>query len=134
MANLRQLFKVSVLCSALLGAVAVQAHHSPAAWEITKRNSVTGVVKDASFRNPHGQITLVVTNDKGQAEEWRVETSAANLLRRRGWDFSKVTPGIKITVMGHLNKENPREIYIREIQFEDGTLFGDKGGNDAALD
>jgi hypothetical protein len=36
--------------------------------------------------------------------------------------------------MGHLNKENPREIYIREIQFEDGTLFGDKGGNDAALD
>jgi hypothetical protein len=41
---------------------------------------------------------------------------------------------VKIRVVGHLNKEQPREIYIREIHFEDGTVFGDKGGNDAALD
>lgn len=123
-------------CGALvaMAALAAHAHHSPAAWDLTKRNSVTGVVKEASFRNPHGELRLTVTNDKGQAEEWRVETSAANLLRRRGWDFSKVQPGMKVTVTGHLNKEQPREIYIREIQFQDGTHFGDKGGNDAALD
>jgi hypothetical protein len=125
---------MAVAAAATLAAFAVQAHHSPAAWDVTKRNSVTGVVKDASFRNPHGEIKLMVTNDKGQVEEWRIETSAANLLRRRGWDFSRVTPGLKVTVTGHLNKEVPREIYIREIQFEDGTHFGDKGGNDAALD
>ncbi|WP_374519818.1 DUF6152 family protein [Hydrogenophaga sp.] len=131
---IRQLVQAAAVAALTLGTVAVHAHHSPAAWEITKRNSVTGVVKDASFRNPHGQITLAVTNEQGQTEEWRVETSAANLLRRRGWDFSKVTPGLKIRVVGHLNKEQPREIYIREIHFEDGTVFGDKGGNDAALD
>jgi hypothetical protein len=131
---IRQLVQAAAVAALTLGTVAVHAHHSPAAWEITKRNSVTGVVKDASFRNPHGQITLAVTNEQGQTEEWRVETSAANLLRRRGWDFSKVVPGVKIRVVGHLNKEQPREIYIREIHFEDGTVFGDKGGNDAALD
>lgn len=117
-----------------VAAAAAHAHHSPAAWDVTKRSSVKGVVKDASFRNPHGEMRLVVTNDKGKAEEWRVETSAANLLRRRGWDFSKVKPGMTIEVTGHLNKEQPREIYIREIRFEDGTAFGDKGGNDSALD
>ena len=99
----RQLVQAAAVAALTLSSVTLHAHHSPAAWEITKRNSVTGVVKDASFRNPHGQITLVVTNDKGQAEEWRVETSAANLLRRRGWDFSKVVPGIKITVFFFCN-------------------------------
>lgn len=130
----RQLIQAAAVAALSLSAVTVHAHHSPAAWEITKRSSVSGVVKEASFRNPHGLLTLQVTNEKGQVEEWRVETSAANLLRRRGWDFSKVVPGIKVTVVGHLNKEQPREIYIREIHFEDGTVFGDKGGSDAALD
>jgi hypothetical protein len=118
----------------LMVAGAVQAHHSPAAWDVTKRNSIKGVVKEASFRNPHGEIKLTVTNDKGQTEEWRIETSAASLLRRRGWDFSRITPGTPITATGHLNKETPRELYLREVQFQDGTGFGDKGGNDAALD
>lgn len=130
----RLLIQVATVLTMGLSAVAVHAHHSPAAWEITQRSTVSGEVKEASFRNPHGLLKLAVRNDKGETEEWHVETSAANLLRRRGWDFSKVTPGLKIKVVGHLNKEQPRQIYIREIHFEDGTVFGDKGGNDAALD
>lgn len=130
----RLLIQVATVLTMGLSAVSVHAHHSPAAWEITQRSSVSGEVKEASFRNPHGLLKLAVRNDKGETEEWHVETSAANLLRRRGWDFAKVTPGIKIKVVGHLNKEQPRQIYIREIHFEDGTVFGDKGGNDAALD
>ncbi len=117
-----------------LGSAGVSAHHSPAAYDITVRTSKTGVVKEVSFRNPHGLITMSVTNEKGVVEEWSVETSAANLLRRRGWEFSRVTPGAKVTVTGHLNKEVPQNIYIREIKLEDGTVFGDKGGNDNALD
>lgn len=130
----RRLTRFAVLLSALLGGATVSAHHSPAAYDITVRTSKTGVVKEVSFRNPHGHITLIVTNEKGQAEEWSVETSAANLLRRRGWEFARVTEGQKVTVTGHLNKEVPKDLYIREIKLEDGTVFGDKGGNDNALD
>ena len=104
------------------------------AWDVTTRISKTGMVKEVSFRNPHGQLILMVTNEKGQIEEWLIETSAANLLRRRGWIFSKVTPDIKIRVVGHPNKEQSRQIYAREFHFEDGSFFGDQGGNDAALD
>lgn len=112
----------------------VGAHHSPASYDITRRTTVTGVVKEAFFRNPHGHITLVVADAKGKTSEWSIETSAANLLRRRGWVFSKVKPGVKGTFTGHPNKTVARDIYLREIKFADGTAFGDKGGSDQALD
>ena len=131
---IRQLVRAATVVALGLSAVAVHAHHSPAAWEIGQRNSVSGEVKEASFRNPHGLLKLAVRNDKGEIEEWHIETSAANLLRRRGWDFSKVQPGMTVKVVGHPNKEQPRQIYIRELHFQDGSFFGDKGGNDSALD
>lgn len=109
------------------------AHHSPASYDITKRTTLTGVIKEAMFRNPHGKMVVEVKNG-AKVESWDVETSAANLLRRRGWDFSKFRPGATITIYGHLNKTLPRVIYIREVRFADGTFFGDKDGNDKALD
>lgn len=114
-------------------APAVSAHHSPASYDLTKRTTLTGVVKQAMFRNPHGHVVLTVRVGN-RTEEWQVETSAANLLRRRGWVFTKFAPGARVTVYGHLNKTLPRVIYVREARFGDGTFFGDKEGNDKALD
>lgn len=122
---------------ALAGAVvatSASAHHSPAAFDLTKRTSVTGLVKSAFFRNPHGEIVVSVRDAKGKVTDWQLETSAANLLRRRGWDFSQVHPGITATFVGHANKTVPNFVYIREIHLQNGTVFGDKDGNDKALD
>lgn len=118
---------------ALTVSAAAVAHHSPASYDLTKRSTVTGVIKSAMFRNPHGRIVLVVKAG-GKTEEWKIETSAANLLRRRGWDFAKFKPGATITLFGHMNKTIPLDFYVREAKFADGTFFGDKGGNDQALD
>jgi hypothetical protein len=126
----------SIVTAAVLTAVAIpaSAHHSPASYDITRRVTVTGVVKEASFRNPHGHVTLQVADAQGRITEWSIETSAANLLRRRGWVFSKVKPGVRGTFIGHPNKTVVRDIYLREIRFTDGTAFGDQGGSDQALD
>ncbi|MCC6480999.1 MAG: hypothetical protein IT554_01130 [Sphingomonadaceae bacterium] len=109
------------------------AHHSPASFDLTKRTTMSGVIQQAMFRNPHGKMVLNVKVGNA-VEKWEVETSAANLLRRRGWNFTKFRPGASITVYGHLNKTLPRNIYVREVRFADGTFFGDKEGNDKALD
>lgn len=105
-----------------------------ASYDITRRVSVSGEVKEAFFRNPHGHVVLIVTDARGRTTEWQIETSAANLLRRRGWVFSKVKPGVQATFTGHPNKTVQRDVYLREIRFSDGTVFGDQGGNDKALD
>lgn len=114
-------------------AATVFAHHSPASYDLTKRTNITGTIKQAMFRNPHGKMVVDVKVGN-RVESWNVETSAANLLRRRGWDFSKFKPGASVTIYGHLNKTVKQDIYIREVRFSDGTFYGDKEGNDKALD
>jgi hypothetical protein len=120
--------------SAAMLATPAEAHHSPAAFNLETRDEVTGVVKKATFRNPHGHIDLVVTDESGQEVVYELETSAANLLRRRGWDFSKVKRGETVTAIGHPHKEQSNIMYIRAIRLSDGTMFGDPDGKDQALD
>lgn len=110
------------------------AHHSAVAWNLSTRITITGVVKQAAFRNPHGHLDVTVTDEKGNSVDWGVETSSMNLLVRRGWKPSKVKAGDKITVIGHPNKVEPHEIYMREIKLSDGTFFGDPEGKDTQLD
>lgn len=119
-----------------LAAIAIPAwaHHSPASYDTTRRVQIQGAVQTAFFRNPHGHIELQVKDARGKVATWQIETSAANLLRRRGWVFSKVKQGVTGTFVGHPNKTVPNDIYLREIVFSDGTRFGDKGGNDNVLD
>lgn len=119
---------------ALALAIPAFAHHSPASYDTTRRVTIQGTVKTAFFRNPHGHITVEVRDARGRVSEWQVETSAANLLRRRGWVFNRVRAGVTGTFVGHPNKTVANDIYLREIQFSDGTRFGDQGGNDNVLD
>lgn len=123
-----------LVLSATMLAMPATAHHSPAAFNLETRSEVTGVVKKATFRNPHGHIDLLVTDESGEELVFELETSAANLLRRRGWDFSKVKRGDTITATGHPHKEQGQVMYIRAIKLSDGTQFGDPEGKDQALD
>ena len=110
------------------------AHHSAVSWILEQRITITGTVKTVAFRNPHGHLDVIVTDDKGVSTEWGVETSAMNLLVRRGWKPGKVNIGDKVTIIGHPNKTQPNEIYMREMKLADGTFFGDPEGKDQQLD
>lgn len=134
---MKKLFSVLTgffVAAVLLAVVPVSAHHSPAAFDLEQRVTITGVVKKATFRNPHGHLDILVTGEDGKVVEWEVETSASNLLRRRGWDFKAIKRGETVTVLGHPHKEKPAIMYIRAITLPDGTMFGDPEGEDNALD
>lgn len=124
---------LTLLAAVLAAPAVVQAHHSPASFDLTRRTTLTGVIHQSQFRNPHGRMLLDVRTGN-RVVRWEVETSAANLLRRRGWVFSRFRAGTTVTVYGHLNKTVPNYIYVREARFADGTFFGDSEGNDQALD
>lgn len=142
---------LALICGfALLLPAVAQAHHSAAGYDTQKRVAIKGTIKKVSFRNPHGHIELMVDGKPieaavflkdgmpsvagGKEVEWEVETAAANLLRRRGWDFRAVKKGQTVTLIGHPSKDKKPIMYLREIHFEDGTVFGDPDGADKALD
>jgi Family of unknown function (DUF6152) len=131
--------KAGILISALtvvattFGGFAI-AHHSGAQWNLTKRVSVQGKVQSVVFRNPHGTMEVVAKGPGGKSVTWHVETSAVNLLMRRGWKPGRIKIGEVVTVTGHLKKIPGNDLYLREVRLADGTVFGDPTGNDKQLD
>lgn len=100
------------------------AHHSPASYDTENKVTLRGVLKSISIRNPHSEFILSVPNGKGALEEWQIEGSAGVLLRRRGWDFTRIKVGEEVTITGFPNKSGTKNMYILEIKIKDGTVYG----------
>ena len=75
------------LASLILTAVApVLAHHSfLAEYDGDKQVTITGVVTEVDWRNPHSHFYLDVTKPDGTIDKWKFEAFPPNMLLRNGW-------------------------------------------------
>ena len=71
------------------------AHHSTAAFDMTRAHTVSGEVTRFLWANPHSYIELEVNG-----QSWRLEIEAVNLLRRYGWTNDSLKAGDKIRCIG----------------------------------
>jgi Family of unknown function (DUF6152) len=88
-------------------AVSASAHHSFATFDMTKRVTVTGTVKEFQWQNPHIWIFLVV-EDHGQTNVWDVEGGSVVGLKREGWSKDAFKPGDKVTITIHPKRDGTR--------------------------
>lgn len=63
----------TVALAAALTATAASAHHSGAMFDRSKEVTLSGVVKDWQWTNPHTWLLLDVVNEKGLTVEWGLE-------------------------------------------------------------
>jgi hypothetical protein len=103
----------------------LSAHHSTAAFDMTRPYTVSGVVTKFTWANPHSSIDL----DAG-GKAWRLEIEAVNLLRRHGWTKESLKPGDVISCTGARAKD-PATLAQKcfTVEFPDGrkleaTPFG----------
>ncbi|MBT5331981.1 MAG: hypothetical protein HOL48_09400 [Porticoccaceae bacterium] len=119
----KSLFASAVLALVLGAAPAAIAHHGPGQFrggEVT----VTGVVTNIRFVNPHAYIYMDVVGEDGETEAWRFEMQAGSLLRRAGWDESMFPEGTEITITGAAGtRERTAALYSTGV-FADGTELG----------
>ena len=120
-------FLTSIAVFSLLQGSAADAHHSvPVNFDMGTNHSITGILKETSWRNPHSHLVLEVTNDAGEKETWLVEWNAINTIRRllKKLEFSidDFEIGEEITVTGWLGR-NDKSVYFREVTFSDGRHF-----------
>jgi Family of unknown function (DUF6152) len=55
-------------------------------FDADKTITLTGMVNEFQWRNPHARIVLTVNNEQGQADQqWVIEMNAAAALARLGW-------------------------------------------------
>ena len=70
------------------------AHHSTAAYDRDRPQTMQGTVKTVNWTNPH--ITFVVEKDGGNdgpASTWVFETYSPGILTHAGWTKSSLRPG-----------------------------------------
>jgi len=74
------------------------AHHGNSAYD--ERNPITlkGTVTDFVWANPHTQIYLDVTNEKGTVAHWGIESQSPAVLTRNGWTRHSLNPGDHIAI------------------------------------
>jgi hypothetical protein len=90
---------VFVTVTFALFAIPLFAHHGTAAsYDQSKTLTLTGVVTEFVFANPHSQIYFDVTDSSGKVVSWGGEMQSPGNLRREGWSKTTFKPGDKITL------------------------------------
>lgn len=101
------------------------AHHSFAVFFDTDNGliKVVGVVKEFHFTNPHGVVTLAVS-EGGHEVIWRAETNSPSILRRRGWTSDSLHVGEKVTLEGWRARDGSKYMRLRSATRANGEPVG----------
>ena len=63
--------------------------------------SVTGTVLEFAWKNPHSQLYIAVTDEKGNTVRWGLEMSSPGVMIRQGWTNRQFKAGDQVTLSVH---------------------------------
>ena len=92
------------MAGAVVLAPSIAAHHGTAAsYDQDTFITVTGVVTEFRWKNPHSSLHLEVTDANGKASEYAIELASPGLMARQGTGWTRRTfkPGDKVTFRVH---------------------------------
>jgi hypothetical protein len=116
----------------LIGGSAL-AHHGTGTYDSTKSVTLSGVVTEFAFTNPHAALYFDVKAASGEVVNWAIEMNSPGVLRRAGWTKTTFKPGDQITItvrpakagtpVGLINRSQPVLVNGKQV------LSGDRTAN-----
>ena len=105
------------------------AHHSAVMFDSEKEVTLTGVVKEFQFTNPHSWLLIDVKNDDGSVTTWGFEAEGPSTLMRAGIHKSDFMPGTEVTMTGHPMRDGrPAATWLKAVRSKDGKEFNPGAG------
>lgn len=120
--------KLSALALGALSLGMAEAHHSVAAFDLTKVEEVKGTVKTLEWTNPHAWVWVMVPDAKGGSADMGFECASLTMLRRGGWTRDVLKPGDKVTIKYHPMKDGKLGGQFVEAELADGHKLGTGAG------
>jgi hypothetical protein len=109
------------------------AHHGTGTYDSTKSVTLSGVVTEFAFVNPHAALFFDVKDGSGKAVNWAIEMNSPGVLRRAGWTKNTfkagglttitVRPSKAGTPVGLINRAQPVIVNGKQV------LSGDRTAN-----
>ena len=115
-----------VLAAVLFHPSPALSHHSNVLYEVTRVVTITGVVKEFRWVNPHTWLYLTVDDGKGGKTEWKVEGRAPGILRRAGWKTTALSQGETVTVDMSPAKDGSHVGIIARLTKADGSVLSNQ--------
>ena len=119
---------VGALAGLVLIAAPSFAHHSGVMFDDSKEITVTGVVKEFQYTNPHSWLLVDVTEEDGTVTTWGFEAEGPSTLMRAGIRKSDFSPGTEITITGHPMKDGRPGAAWLTAKRGDGVDFNPRAG------
>ena len=103
-------------------AAPMAAHHGDTNFELTKEFSVSGVVTEFRFVNPHVLITLEVPDTGGTVAKWMAQGTSPNMLVHRGWNSTMLKAGDKISLTGNRARNGANAMKVGKVLLDGKDL------------
>jgi hypothetical protein len=99
-----RIFLNAALCT-LAGAALLLAHHGTSNYETTAKTiTLSGVVTEFVWANPHVYVLFDVKDEKGAVVHWAGEMNSPGVLKNAGWSKSTLKAGDQVTMTLRPNK------------------------------
>lgn len=119
---------VSAPCLVALLSLPAMAHHSFAMFDRDKTLTLTGIVKEFQWTNPHAWIYMMVSDEGGNPIEFGLEMQGTGQATKNGWRPDSVKPGDKVTVTMHPLKSGSHGGQLMTVVLSDGHKLAVTGG------
>lgn len=116
----------------LLLALPASAHHSFAAYDLSKTVTVSGTVKEFRWGAPHAALLLAYVDAKGKKADLMVQSGAPAAFARQGFNPKDLRPGQKVELAYHPNRNNSLGGAMASLKLPDGRIFKDMEVSDPA--
>ena len=125
-----RLHAVLVALFLVAAAAAAQAHHAfSGAFDVSKQETLKGVISKIDWVNPHIYIYLDVKGNDGKVTTWGLETLPTNHMRSVGltrqdfWNDASAGEVVTAWVNPAKDLANHRAGWLLRISYADGHFF-----------
>lgn len=125
--------KCCLIAGLLLTSLPALAHHGTGTYDSTKSVTLSGIVTEFAFTNPHAALYFDAKDANGKVVSWAIEMNSPGVLRRAGWTKNTFKAGDQITItvrpakagtpVGLINRAQPVIVNGKQV------LSGDRNAN-----
>ena len=125
---LRKNLSRAVALAAVAGSLAVgtaSAHHSFAAYDMSKTQTAAGTIKEFRWGAPHSSMVLTYKDKSGKAGSMSILTGSPLTFSRQGFTARDFRRGDAVTVVYHPNVSGQPGGAMSSLTLKDGRKYSD---------